>query len=574
VPSPNAAPRFYRRLSEPLGAPVDVLVIGGGVAACSAALEASKHGAQILMVDKGIVARSGSSPTAGGASAVCLYEDDPATNPNADSRELLFDNIRAVGELMNDPRLVRVFVEESARRVLDTSEMGVAYVHTPDGRLRQHRTMGHVRPRTVTPVGGTRALLGALRRELLHRGVRVAERLAVTRLLKQGERVVGAVAMEVDGGEVHVLPARAVVLAGGSATALFPYQSASFVTTGDAWVLGFEAGARLANMEFMEFTLIPKAGKTVIPSGGISPYLAFGGKLYDRFGERVLKRYDPERMEATSRGTIVYAVYSEMKAGRGPVTNDPAEFDDDQWKEIREIAQRLESAGLDYRRETFEWVPALHTCMGGMIVDEHAWTGVPGLWAAGECSTTIHGANRLSSCAYPDCFVFGHRAGRTAAAWARKSESMPSPGPAVLALEADALRGQFHSSGEKPQAVYKQVQELMWSYGGLARDGAGLQKGIVELEALGALPLAVTDQASLVRALEVRNLQRSAELVLRAALTRMESRGQHHREDYPSRDDQNWLKWVVLERADSGVAIRAQPVPAAANDARVPALDS
>ncbi len=539
----------------------DVVVIGSGAAGCFAALEAAKAGAQVLLLDRGIVGRSGSSPTSGGASAVSFPEYESAADPESDSPQRLYENLRSNGELVNDPRLVRVFVDEGPRRVKDTADMGVQYVRLPDGRFRQHRTMGHTRPRTVTPVGGSRTLMGQLRRELIHRGVRLVERIMVVRLLAEQGHIVGVAGLDVDTGEVRLFPAKAVVLAGGSATAIFPFQSASFLTTGDAWVLGYEAGAQLANVEFMEFTIIPKLGPTVMPCSGISPYLAFGGKLYDRNGERILKRYDPERMEAASRATIAFAVYSEWQAGRGPVTNDPADFGEDQWQEIRDITLRLEAIGLDYRSQKFEWVPALHTCLGGLVVDEDAWTGIPGLWAAGESACTIHGASRLSSCAIPDCYVFGARAGRSAARSAVGIDAPWRPAPDGATRETERLRAEFGPTGEKPQDIYQRVREVAWRYMGLSRDGAGLLAALDEIEALRRARLAVTDPTSLVKAVEVSNLLQAAEFVARAALTRTESRGQHHRIDFPTRDDERWLRWVVIERADGEMRVSTTAIP-------------
>ncbi|MBI4493074.1 MAG: FAD-dependent oxidoreductase [Chloroflexi bacterium] len=552
---------FYQSAPELPGGAVDVLVIGGAAAACFAALEAAKAGLQVLMLDKGIVGRSGSTPTSGSAPAVCFPQYVSPSNPESDSLERFFEDLRATGELVNDPRLVRVFVDEAPRRVLDTANMGVRYVRTPDGRFRQHATMGHTRPRTLTPIGRSRSVLGTLRRELLHRGVRIVERTAAVRLLVEDGQVAGVVGLDVLTGQVRVFPARAVVVAGGSATALFPYQSASFLTTGDAWVLGYEAGARLANVEFMEFTLIPKLGRTIIPSGGISPYLTFGGKLYDRHGERILKRYDPERMEGASRGTIVYAVYSEMQAGRGPITNEPADFNEAQWHEVPDITQRLDALGHDYRNEQFEWVPALHTCLGGMLVDAEAWTGVPGLWAAGESASTIHGANRLSSCAIPDCYVFGARAGRAAARHALRTYQPGPAAPGQAAREAEALRAHFSTNGEQPADLYQRIREVAWSSLGLSRDAAGLHNALAEIDALRRVPVAVADTASLVKAVEVRSLLQTAEFVARAAQARTESRGQHHRTDFPARDDERWLRWVVLQRSEQGVQVSAAPIP-------------
>lgn len=554
--------RYYAQSAlEPSDGAVDVLIVGGGAAALFAALEAAKAGLQVLVVDKGIVGRSGSSPTSGGASAVSFPEYVSPSDPDSDTPGRLFENLRTNGEYVNDPRLVRVFVDEAPRRVKDTADMGVQYVRQLDGRFRQHRTMGHTKPRTVTPIGGSRVLFGELRRELVHRGVGLMERTSVTRLIIDRGQVVGVVGLDVETGEVRVLPARSVILAGGSATAIFPYQSASFLTTGDAWVLGYEAGGRLANLEFMEFTIIPKVGATVIPTSGISPYLAFGGKLYDCFGERILKRYDPERMEATSRATIAYAVYAEWQAGRGPVTDDPADFDEKAWQEFRDITIRLESIGLDFRREKFEWVPALHTCLGGLIVDENAWTGIPGLWSAGETACTIHGANRLSSCAIPDCYVFGARAGRSAARHALSIGDPWLPAPGQDVQEADALRAPFASAGEKPADVYKRVREVSWNYMGLSREEQGLLAALAELDPMRRLPLAVTDTASLLKAMEVRNLLQSAEFVARAALMRTETRGQHRRADFPARDDEHWQRWVVLQRGDQGLDVSTAPIP-------------
>ncbi|MBI3076220.1 MAG: FAD-binding protein, partial [Deltaproteobacteria bacterium] len=209
------------------------------------------------------------------------------------------------------------------------------------------------------------------------------------------------------------------VLAAGSATRLFKYASANFQTTGDAQALGFRVGAPLVNMEFVEFTVIPKVAQKIISTGGISPFTGRGSHIRNGLGERIMETYDPVRLERTTRAQLVRAIDREIREGRGPIWNDSSHFTEELWQEFHtsspEVLDRLKAAGLEYRRAPFEWVPAMHTCLGGFLIDERGETAVPGLYASGECAATIHGANRLSGNATTECLVFGKRAGRHAA---------------------------------------------------------------------------------------------------------------------------------------------------------------
>ena len=361
----------------------DVLIIGGGLAACMAALEASKRNMDVVLVDKGRLGRSGSSPTSGGVPQAAFAHADPR-----DSKDQHFRDTILGGDYIPNQKIVRAIVDEVTDRVVELEEMGLHFKKTPDGKqFYQEKRLGSSYARSCPPVGGSVGMLGSLRKEVFNREVQVHQWTMVTKLLRQNGRVTGAFGINVQKGTYHAYRARAVVLAGGSAIGIQKYTSANFLTTGDAYVAAFDIGAPLANLEFLEFTLIPAPGGEAISMAGLSPFTSKGGRFFNALNERFLEKYDPERLEGTTRAILVGATYKEMLEGRGPVCLDPSYIPDEKWDdEIQfEYTPKLGKAGINPRSDRFQWVPALHTFLGGLDINERCEVnGVEGLYASGE----------------------------------------------------------------------------------------------------------------------------------------------------------------------------------------------
>lgn len=539
----------------------DVLIIGGGLAACMAALEAAKRGVRVVLVDKGRLGRSGSSPTSGGVPQAAFGHADPR-----DSKEMHFKDTVIGGEFIPNQQIVRAVVNEVTDRVVELEEIGLHFKKQEDGKkYYQEKRLGSSYARSVPPMGGSVVMLGTLRKEVLNREVEVHQWTMITKLFKNGDRVSGAIGVNVQNGEFSLFRAKAIVLAAGSAIALEKYTSANFLTTGDAYTAAFEAGAKLANLEFLEFTLVPAPGGLTIPMAGLSPFTSKGGRFFNSLGERFLEKYDPVRLETTTRALIVTSTYKEMLEGRGPVYMDPSFIPDDKWdmEMTFEYAPKLAKAGIDCRRDRFEWVPALHTFLGGVIVDDRcAANGIQGLYASGESSTGTHGANRLSGNAIASCLVLGARSGKFATHFASANNSS-TVDDSELSREIARVESFKGDGGIDPFAIETEIKNLAWENVGVVRNESGLARGIEKFREIRCEKIPQTkgkDMRSWIKALECGNLAWVGEMVARSALERRESRGQHSREDHPNRDDQNWLKWVQVYKKGEEVGCDIEPI--------------
>jgi succinate dehydrogenase/fumarate reductase flavoprotein subunit len=279
----------------------DVLIIGGGLAACMAALEASKRGMEVILVDKGRLGRSGSSPTSGGVPQAAFGHADPRDNKDVHFRDTVIG-----GDYISHQKIVRAVVSEITDRIMELEEIGLHFKKGPDGKhFYQEKRLGSSFPRSVPPIGGSVGMMGTLRKEVFNREVNVQQWTMITKLFKEHERVIGALGVDVQNGEFRLYKAKAVVLAGGSAVGLQKYTSANFHTTGDAYMAAFHIGAELANLEFLEFTLIPAPKGITVPMAGLSPFTSKGGRFLNAAGERFLQKYDPQRLEFTTRAIFL-----------------------------------------------------------------------------------------------------------------------------------------------------------------------------------------------------------------------------------------------------------------------------
>ena len=540
----------------------DVLIIGGGLAACMAALEASKRNMDVVLVDKGRLGRSGSSPTSGGVPQAAFGHADPR-----DSKEMHFRDTIVGGDFIPNQKIVRAIVNEVTDRVIELEEMGLHFKKTPDGKqFYQEKRLGSSYARSCPPVGGSVGMLGSLRKEVFNREVQVRQWTMITKLLRQNGRVTGAFGINVQTGAYQAYRARAVVLAAGSAIGIQKYTSANFLTTGDAYVAAFDIGAPLANLEFLEFTLIPAPGGQAISMAGLSPFTSKGGRFFNSLGERFLERYDPERLEGTTRAILVGATYKEMLEGRGPVYLDPSYIPDEKWDdEIQfEYSPKLGKAGVNCRTDRFEWVPALHTFLGGLDINERCEVpGVEGLYASGESATGTHGSNRLSGNAIASAFALGARSGKFAAIYAADAE-MGEVDPGETAAELARIEAFKRDDGLDPTEVQQEIKEIAWGSTGVVRNERGLTAGLEGFQEIRRekVPRLKADNIrDLIKSLECSNLSWVGEMVARCALERKESRGQHTRDDYPERDDKNCLNWITVKKDGDRVTPVIKPIP-------------
>jgi succinate dehydrogenase/fumarate reductase flavoprotein subunit len=470
------------------------------------------------------------------------------------AKERHADNTIRAGEGLNDRRLVEAMVEDAPQRVSELEYLGPRFPRDSRGRIMAVRAPAHDEPRTASTQDGGRILMGCLEREVFHRRVRVLEKAMVAKLFTAEGRIAGLYALHTSSEEAYAIRARAVILAAGSATQLYPYASANYRTTGDAYALAWPLGLPLANMEFNEFTLIPKVGQRVTSTPGISAMMAAGSHLINGAGERFMPGYDAERAEMTTRARLVQAVVQESLAGRGPIWNDSmaipeavrARLQAEDW----EILDKLQSAGLTWPQDRFEWVPATHLCLGGLVVDPVGATALPGLYAAGEATTGNHGANRLSGNALSECLVFGIRAGRAAACYAVAARPVGIP-PSALAAAEQMIGDLGTGSGPPPDEWQRAVREIAGKGIGVVRTAPELSAALEGFQALWRERPRCASRPGLIRALETRNLILTGQLVAQAALLREESRGQHMRQEHARKLDA-WQRWVVLRRGEAG----------------------
>jgi fumarate reductase (CoM/CoB) subunit A len=338
--------------------------------------------------------------------------------------------------------------------------------------------------------------------------------------------------------------------------------------------MAWDAGADLVDMEMVQFLPLafpyPKSREGL--NIGMCSLFGPGVKLYNRLGDRYMEKYDPERKEFSTRDIVARANYTEIKEGRGTenrtIIVDPREHDpsilqrfQSTHPHIYNMLKEVFGERTALWEEPFEAIPSQHFFMGGVVIDENCETGVPGLFAVGEVSGGVHGANRLAGSALTEVFVFGDIAGEKAALWAEKEKLVP-PEEAEVKEEIDRLEGIFAApqGGFRPFEVKRAIQNIMWDNLGLVRDEKVMKNALTALRSIqkNDLPYLTLGSRQIrynrerMEAVEVGLMIKTAILVARAALSRQESRGSHYRTDFPVLDDKQWLKNTVLRKGANG----------------------
>jgi succinate dehydrogenase / fumarate reductase flavoprotein subunit len=548
----------------------NVLVIGTGAAGLRAAIAAHQAGGEVVVIGKRRREDAHTVLAAGGINAA-LGTVDPQ-----DSWQQHYADTLREGYFLADPRVVELLAREAPAAVLELADWGAPFARLPDGRLDQRFFGAHRWRRTCYAGDWTgRAILRALTAKVAELGISVIDDQYVSQLLVADGTCFGALAFDLESGERTVFLADAVVLAAGGHTRIWRRSSSRRdENTGDGMYLALRAGCRLADMELVQFH----------PTGMVAPEEAAGtlvteavrgegGQLKNALGERFMARYDPERMELSTRDRVALANYTEITQGRGGpnggVFLDISHIGKDRILERlpRMYRQFLELQMLDISSQPMEVAPTAHYSMGGVVVDPetHA-TDVAGLYAVGEVAAGLHGANRLGGNSLAETMVFGRRAGEAAAEYSASRDLQLRARHVVRAADEELSSFVRHGS-EFARPLQRALRDTMWETCGVVRDQVGLQHGLDRVAELQELARDVDVRpssegyADLAHALDLRASLMAAEASLLGALARRESRGAHQRRDFPQLDTDLRVNFRTRLDGTSHLTITAQPVP-------------
>ena len=524
----------------------DILVIGGGLAAICAAIAAAETGAAVAVANKGITGTSGSSAKAAGILAAAFGHggldgaaiDDSPAHHAADSL--------AVGYHLGAPELVNIMAEQACDAVNWLAQHGVAFSRTESGKFIQLNAPGNSRPRACSAIGGGSAILQIMIDAARRLGVVFIDQFSAYKLLINDGRVTGAAFCDAAGTPCHIT-AGAVVLCAGGATGLFPTVSGDTDNVGNGLVLGLQAGAALANLEFVEYTLIYRVNHQLLRIAGMAPFLSRGGRLLNDDGADLLTiHFAGTASEQIGRAEILRLVQTEIGAGRGPVWLDCTDFSDAVWAEFETsqgdvILSKITAAGGDYRTKKIEVVPAAHSVLAGLVIDPQGATTLPGLFAAGENVTGIHGAGRLSGNGLTACVVMGRIAGKNASETA-KIFSRPNHAPVSLETPARLDAAMRASLIDAMRNAAGQGLGIIRDQSGIAAARLVFSDIVDKLSA--AHHLHPADQ-------DILQMGILGKLMCDAAARRPESRGVQCREDALETDTQ-WAKWQIVTQSADG----------------------
>ena len=580
----------------------DVLIIGAGGAGLRAAIEASASGVRVGLVCKSLLGKAHTVMAEGGMAAALANVDE------RDGWQVHFADTMRGGQYLNQWRMAEIHAKEAPARVNELEAWGALFDRTNDGRILQRNFGGHAYPR-LAHVGDRTGLemIRTLQDHGVHQGMTVHMEITVTKLFKDGDRVAGAFGYDRERGRFRVFKAPAVILATGGLGKAYKITSNSWECTGDGIALAYHAGAQLKDMEFVQFhptgMVWPPSVSGILVTEGVR---GEGGVLTNSEGKRFMFDNVPELYkelvaddaeegwryvtgdrearrppELLTRDHVARMILAEVKAGRG--TPHGGAFLDIAWIKERvpggaeHIKRKLPSmyhqfkqlADLDITEEPMEVGPTTHYAMGGVKVDSDSqMTSVPGLYAAGECATGLHGANRLGGNSLSDLVVFGKRAGEHAVEHAREAGPAAVRDADVEAAAAEALapfdRG---DTGEGPFQLQQALQELMQENVGIIRDAPDLDRGIEALADLRRRARQVKVHGNREwnsgwhTALDLAPLLTVSEAIALAAKERRESRGAHTRDDHREKDAE-WGKvnLVVEKGADGSMQVRKEPV--------------
>ncbi|MDY6834397.1 MAG: FAD-binding protein, partial [Chloroflexota bacterium] len=495
----------------------------------------------------------------------------------------MYDTVKG-GDYLTDQDAAMVLTTDAPRAVIELEHLGVPFNRTDEGKIAQRAFGGHTSDFGKAPVKRAchaadrtgRVILDTLYAQAIGQGFQFFPEFYMLELLRKEDQVVGLIALELSTGEIHVFHSRIVLLATGGSGRVFKTTSNCFSNTGDGAYLAYQIGIPLQDMEFLQFhpTGIYKLGVLISEAAR-----GEGGILRNINGEQFMKRYAPTIKDLAARDVVSRAILTEVREGRG--INGYIHLDLTHLGKDR-IAEKLSDIssfvriylGIEPSTGLIPVYPTCHYLMGGIptnidgqVLDEKC-IPVPGLYAAGESAcVSVHGANRLGCNSLTDLVVFGRRAGQSILSTLKHInwEILPVNPDHTIRQRIDNLQ---HSTGtERLTDIRKDMQQYMMDHCSVFRTQEGLQKAIMQIESLQERYQKVyIDNCSkrfntdLLEALELESLLGLSKLIAICALERKESRGAHFREDYPARDDKNWLRHTLIRKTPDGPHCFYKPV--------------
>jgi succinate dehydrogenase / fumarate reductase flavoprotein subunit len=547
----------------------DVLIIGAGGAGLRAAIEALAQGASVGVVCKSLLGKAHTVMAEGGIAAAMGNVD------TADGWQPHFRDTMRGGKFLNNWRMAQLHAQEAPDRVRELEQWGALFDRTDKGAILQRAFGGHTYKR-LCHVGDRTGL--EMIRTLQDRGVQlgfdVYMECTVTRILTDGGRVAGAFGYWRENGRFIVFKAKSIVIATGGIGKAWPVTSNSWEYTGDGMTLAYEAGADLMDMEFVQFhptgMVWPPGVQGLLVTEAVR---GEGGILRNKLGERFMEKYDPKRLELSTRDVVARSIYTEVKEGRGTehggayldISHKPADYVKKKLPSM--YHQFKELADVDITKGPMEVGPTCHYVMGGIRVDaETAQSTLPGLFAAGEAAAGLHGSNRLGGNSLSDLLVFGRRAGMAAADHAKRVSNSGVSEAQIDEAQKELLAPFSNTSSESPYAVHRDLQTVMQSLVGIFRTEEDLKKAFAELEQLKVRAAKASVEGSRLfnpgwhLASELKSMLTVSEAVALSALARTESRGAHSRIDYPNYDPVWEKKHNIIAREGAEMKRRESPV--------------
>ena len=549
----------------------DVLIIGAGGAGLCAAIAALGQGATVGVVCKSLLGKAHTVMAEGGIAAAMANVDEAD-----DWRTHFRDTIRG-GKFLNNWRMAQIHAQEAPDRVHELEQWGALFDRTTDGEILQRAFGGHSFKR-LCHVGDRTGLemIRTLQDRGVHLGIDVYMECAITRLLKDGERVAGAFGYWRENGRFVVFKAKSVVIATGGIGKAWSITSNSWEYTGDGMALAYDAGAELMDMEFVQFhptgMVWPPGVQGILVTEAVR---GEGGILTNKDGERFMQRYDPEKMELSTRDVVARAIYTEAKEGRGTehggayldISHKPADYVKKKLPSM--YHQFRELADVDITKGPMEVGPTCHYMMGGIRVEaETAAASIPGLFAAGEAAAGLHGANRLGGNSLSDLLVFGRRAGSAAAQHAGVAGPVNIDTEQIAEASQEMLEPFARKEGESPYRIHEALQEAMQRDVGIFRKEEDLRHGLSELQVLKERATRLRVEGSRLfnpgwhLARDLKSMLTVSEAVALSALERKESRGAHSRIDYPNFDEALGKQNNIVTRDGVNMNLSQRPIPA------------
>ncbi|MGH7862897.1 MAG: FAD-binding protein, partial [Candidatus Dormibacteraceae bacterium] len=524
----------------------DVLVIGAGGSGMRGAIAAAEAGCSVLVVCKSLLGKAHTVMAEGGMAAAL------GNVVSLDSWKTHFADTMNGGKLLNNWRMAYLHATEAPARVQELERWGAIFDRNAKGLIHQRAFGGHTYER-LAHIGDRTGLelIRSLQDKLVHSpGVEVHMETTVTRLLTNKGKVCGAVAYHRHDGRIIVYQAKSVLLATGGLGKIYRVTSNSWESTGDGSSLAYHVGARLMDSEMVQFhptgMIWPPGVRGILVTEGVR---GEGGLLRNALGERFMERYDPARMELSTRDVVARSINTEVLEGRGSphggafldISHKPAEFIKRKLPSMYEQFHKL--ADVDITKEAMEVAPTIHYAMSGVRVDpDTGESSVEGLYAAGEVACGLHGANRLGGNSLSDLLVFGKRAGDGAAAHALgQSKPAALDQKQIDQAVTHTLAPLTHEGGESPFKLHAELQDVMTRYAPIIREEKGLRTGLNRVKDLQERARKCGTGGGVGKgfnpgwhaALDVQAMVDNAEALFLCAIERRESRGAHTRSDYP-----------------------------------------